>query len=155
VNMKTLAESYLEKATKRLRVLDVLLQEEAFSDVVREAQELVELAMKGMLRYVGVDPPKWHDVGPILFEHRDLLPETIRGALTRLQEISKRLRREREFAFYGDIDFIPTEEYTRQDAMQAIGDARFVLDNATLLIKSSDAASHPTEPEEPTTLKQS
>ena len=153
MNMKTLAESYLEKATKRLRVLDVLLQEEAFSDVVREAQELVELAMKGMLRYVGVDPPKWHDVGPILAEHRDLLPETIKGALTRLQEISKRLRREREFAFYGDIDFIPTEEYTRQDAMQAIGDARFVLDNATLLIKSSDTASQSPEPEEPTTLK--
>jgi HEPN domain-containing protein len=150
VNMKTLAESYLEKATKRLRVLDVLLQEEAFSDVVREAQELVELAMKGMLRYVGVDPPKWHDVSPILVEHRDLLPETIQGALTRLQEISKRLRREREFAFYGDIDFIPTEEYTRQDAMQAIGDARFVLDKATFLIKSSDAASQSQEP----TLKQ-
>jgi HEPN domain-containing protein len=151
VNMKTLAESYLEKATKRLRVLEVLLQEEAFSDVVREAQELVELAMKGMLRYVGVDPPKWHDVGPILAEHRDLLPETIQEALTRLQEISKRLRREREFAFYGDIDFIPTEEYTRQDAMQAIGDARFVLDKATLLIKSSEGASQLREPEEPTT----
>jgi hypothetical protein len=149
--MKTLAESYLEKATKRLRVLNVLLQEEAFSDVVREAQELVELAMKGMLRYVGVDPPKWHDVGPILAEHRDLLPETIKGVLTRLQEISKRLRREREFAFYGDIDFIPTEEYTRQDAQQAIEDARFVLENAKFLIKSSDQSP---EPEEPTTPKQ-
>jgi hypothetical protein len=82
VNMKTLAESYLEKATKRLRVLDVLLEEEAFSDVVREAQELVELALKGILRYVGVDPPKWHDVGPIIAEHRDLLPVTIRGTIT-------------------------------------------------------------------------
>ena len=40
MNMKTLAESYLEKATKRLRVLEILLDEEAFSDVVREAQEL-------------------------------------------------------------------------------------------------------------------
>jgi len=53
----------------------------------------------------------------------------------RLQEISKRLRREREFAFYGDIDFIPTEEYTRQDALQAINDARFVLEKAHLLIR--------------------
>lgn len=137
MNMKTLAESYLEKATKRLRVLEILLDEEAFSDVVREAQELVELALKGMLRYVGVDPPKWHDVGPIIAEHHNLLPEAIQGAITRLQEISKRLRREREFAFYGDIDFIPTEEYTRQDALRAIEDARFVLDNARLLIKSS------------------
>jgi HEPN domain-containing protein len=137
VNMKTLAESYLEKATKRLRALDVLLEEEAFSDVVREAQELVELALKGMLRYVGVDPPKWHDVGPIIAEHRDLLPMTMRGIITRLQDISKRLRREREFAFYGDIDFIPTEEYTRQDALQAIEDAHFVVENANLLIRQA------------------
>jgi HEPN domain-containing protein len=135
VNTKTLAGSYLEKATKRLRVLEVLLEEEAFSDVVREAQELVELALKGTLRYVGVDPPKWHDVGPIISEHRNLLPETIQGAIARLQAISKRLRREREFAFYGDIDFIPTEEYTRQDALQAIEDASFVLENANLVIR--------------------
>jgi HEPN domain-containing protein len=45
-----LAESYIVKATKRRRVLEVLLEEEAYSDVVREAQELVELALKAMLR---------------------------------------------------------------------------------------------------------
>jgi hypothetical protein len=133
--MKTLAESYLEKATKRLRVLDVLIEEEAFSDVVREAQELVELALKGMLRYVGIDPPKWHDVGPILTEHQMLLSEEVRASVPQLTGISKRLRREREFAFYGDIDFIPTEEYTRKDALEAIQDARLVVQKAQLLIK--------------------
>jgi HEPN domain-containing protein len=66
-----------------------------------------------------------------------LLPMTMRGIITRLQDISKRLRREREFAFYGDIDFIPTEEYTRQDALQAIEDARFVVENANLLIRQA------------------
>ena len=135
MNTKTLAQSYLEKATKRLRVLEVLMEEEAFSDVVREAQELVELALKGMLRYVGIDPPKWHDVGPIIAEHRDLFPEDMQNSLNRLMEISKRLRREREFAFYGDIDFIPTEEYTRENALEAIDDARFVLEKSTALIK--------------------
>ncbi|MBW1982801.1 MAG: HEPN domain-containing protein [Deltaproteobacteria bacterium] len=135
MNMITLAESYLDKASKRLRVLEVLLEQDGFSDVVREAQELVELALKGMLRYVGIDPPKWHDVGPILTEHQELLPRDIRPSVARLAKISKRLRREREFAFYGDIDFIPTEEYTREDALQAMDDARFVLEKAALLIK--------------------
>ncbi len=50
-----LARSYFVKASKRRRVLEVLLEETAYSDVVREAQELVELALKGMLRKVGVD----------------------------------------------------------------------------------------------------
>ncbi len=45
-----LAKSYLEKATKRLKILDVLLDDQAYSDVICEAQEIVELALKGMLR---------------------------------------------------------------------------------------------------------
>lgn len=65
-----LARSYFSRARKRLAALRALMQEEAFPDVVREAQELVELALKGMLRWVGIDPPKWHDVGSILKEHR-------------------------------------------------------------------------------------
>ena len=59
----TLAASYILKARKRLKALDVLFAEEAYSDVVREAQEIVELALKGALRAIGVEPPKIHDVG--------------------------------------------------------------------------------------------
>ena len=44
---KTLAQSYLLKATKRLKVLDVLFQEEAYSDVIREAQELLHSHFPG------------------------------------------------------------------------------------------------------------
>lgn len=110
-----LARSYLEKATKRKRVLDVLMEEAAYSDVIREAQELVELAMKAMLRWVGIDPPKWHDVGPIMLENVELFPDSLRPDLPRLAEISRWLRKEREFSFYGDIDFIPTEQYSRAD----------------------------------------
>lgn len=49
MNNLALAHSYLVKAQKRLKILDVLLAEEAYSDVIREAQEIVELALKGML----------------------------------------------------------------------------------------------------------
>lgn len=70
----TLAKSYLIKAQKRLRVLPALLAEDAYSDVIREAQEIVELALKGMLRQVGVEPPRWHDVGSLLQEYRLLAP---------------------------------------------------------------------------------
>jgi hypothetical protein len=82
----------------------VLLEEEAYSDVVREGQELVEFSLKGMLRSVGVDPPKWHDVGP-LQEHESLFPPSGRPSLGRLAEISRWLTKERAFAFCGDVDF--------------------------------------------------
>jgi len=63
VTSESLARSYLVKAQKRLKALAVLRDEDAHSDVVREAQELVELALKGVLRAIGVEPPKFHDVG--------------------------------------------------------------------------------------------
>ena len=106
---ESLARSYLVKAQKRLKALAVLRDEGAHSDVVREAQELVELALKGMLRAVGIEPPKFHDVGGLLIEHETKFHDDVRARLARAAEISKRLRRERELAFYGDIDFIPTE----------------------------------------------
>jgi len=131
MNMQTLARSYLEKAKKRLRVLEVLLEEEAYTDMAWEAQELVESAIKGMLRHLGMDPPKWHDVGPVLADQEHLFSEGVRAEIPRLRKISKRLRKEREFAIYGDIDFIPTEEHTRDDALEAIADARFVVATAS------------------------
>jgi HEPN domain-containing protein len=59
----SLAESYLEQCRLRLEVLRILHERGGWFDVVREAQELVELALKGMLRAVGIDPPKIHEVG--------------------------------------------------------------------------------------------
>ena len=134
----SLAHSYLVKAVRRLKILAVLLDEAAYSDVVREAQEIVELALKGMLRYVGVEPPKWHDVGQLLEEYRGRFSDPVASHIGRLSEISGWLRKEREFSFYGDIDFIPTEEYTRADALRAIEDARFVVSAAQSVIRPND-----------------
>ncbi len=131
---QSLAQSYLAKVEKRLKALAVLKAEGANSDVVREAQELVELALKGMLRAIGVEPPKYHDVGGLLLEHRDKIAPEVREGLGRAAEISKRLRKERELAFYGDIDFIPTEEYTIEDADRAYADAEWVVTLARRVI---------------------
>ena len=122
-----LAHSYLTKARVRLRVLEVLAEQAAWSDVVREAQELVELALKGALRMIGLDPPHWHDVGPLLVEHCTMFPEWFVDAVPRLADISRWLRPEREFAFYGDVDLIPTEVYRDADGHRAIDDALEVL----------------------------
>ncbi|MEA3275991.1 MAG: HEPN domain-containing protein [Pseudomonadota bacterium] len=131
-----LARAYLNKARNRVRVLEVLMEQDAWSDVVREAQELVELALKGVLRQLGIDPPKWHDVGPVLVEHQEKLPKSVRNQVDRLADISRWLRKEREFSFYGDTDFIPTEQYTHSDASRAFDDAVFVLSHAETVIDS-------------------
>lgn len=122
-----LATSYFIRARKRKGALDALMQAEAYPDVVREAQELVELVLKGMLRWIGVDPPHWHDVGPILVEQLDRFPPAIQHGIPRLAEISLRLRRDREAAFYGDIDLIPEHVFGRDAAERALAEADEVL----------------------------
>ena len=131
----SLAKSYLNKTQKRLKILEMLLEENDYSDVVREAQQVVELALKGMLRQIGIEPPKWHDVGPLILEYRTRFPDEVASQAEKLAEISAWLRKEREFSFYGDIDFILTERYSKDDAQRAIDDAKFTIQMAELTIK--------------------
>lgn len=143
----TLSQSYIKKATDRLDILDLLFKKGAYSDVVREAQEIVELALKGVLRYIGIEPPKWHDVSSILNENKEMLPARLLKELSRITLISKRLRKERELAFYGDEDFIPTERYDAKDARDAIRDARFVVKIVSMVVKTKKGKISPDTPD--------
>jgi HEPN domain-containing protein len=122
-----LTASYLKKARVRFQALSFYKEHAAYSDVVREAQELVELLLKAVLRSVGVEVPKIHDVGRVLEKHRHLLPQVLQERLEEIKRISKRLRKERELSFYGAEDFIPTEEYGLEDAELAIRETELVL----------------------------
>jgi HEPN domain-containing protein len=130
-----LSLSYISKATKRLKILAVLKDESAFSDVVREAQEIVELVQKAILRKIGIDPPKWHDVGDIIKTNLESIPKEYHTKILDLILVAKWLRGERELSFYGDIDFIPTEEYTTNDAEKAIQAANDWVTIGTILCK--------------------
>jgi HEPN domain-containing protein len=127
VKKDELSAAYLKKARVRLQALSFYKDNEAYSDVVREAQELVELLLKAILRAVGIEVPKVHDVGRTLEKHHCLLPSVLDKNLDEIKRISKRLRKERELSFYGAEDFIPTEEYDLEDAVMAIKDAGFVF----------------------------
>jgi len=116
---RSLGESYLRKARARLATLPILRDQAAYSDVVRESQEVVELALKGMLRLLGIEPPKWHDVGGFLLEYSDRFPAELRAGLPALAGDSAWLRKEREFSFCGEIDLIPSEQYGLGEAQRA------------------------------------
>jgi len=133
----SLSSSYLLKARVRVAMLTFLLEKESYSDVVREAQEAVELALKGMLREVGIEPPKWHDVGELLVAYAERFPVSVKTRVARLAEISKWLREERELAFYGDDEVIPSEHYDRAQAERAISDAAFTVETAERVINAA------------------
>lgn len=124
-----MAESYLMEGEIRLKTARSALEDRHFAYAVRQSQESVEMALKGALRYVGIEPPKWHDVGIILRKEAQKFPEWFTENLDRLTLISRELRREREPSMYGDSDLNlpPQELYTEFDAQDAIKKADFVM----------------------------
>jgi len=124
---QTLALDHVRRAEARLRALDVLYEAKSWADVVRESQEVVELALKGLLRAAGVDPPRVHDVADVLLAERQRLPDVVVKNLDGLVAASRSLRRDRELAFYGAEDLTPSDFYKRTDADQARDAARLVV----------------------------
>jgi len=114
-----LARDYIHRAEVRLKALDVLFDAESWADVVRESQEIVELALKALLRSCGVDPPRIHDVSDVLLAERARLPEALAEEVKTLAKISRDLRRDRELAFYGAEDLTPSGFYSREDGKLA------------------------------------
>ena len=123
VQNRDLARDYLWRSEVRLRALAVLYDAESWADVVRESQEIVELALKGLLRSCGVSPPRVHDVSDVLLAERERLPPGAVAYLDRMVSVSRRLRRDRELAFYGAEDLTPSGFYTKEDARAARTDA--------------------------------
>jgi HEPN domain-containing protein len=124
---RDLAADHVRRAHARLRALDVLHESGSWADVVRESQEVVELALRGLLRAYGVDPPRIHDVADVLLAERDRLPADLLPHLDRLAATSRTLRRDRELAFYGAEDLTPSSFYREADAVTARDSARDVV----------------------------
>lgn len=139
----SLAEDYVRRARKRLAALDALYGERAWADVVREAQEVVELALKAILRRCRIDTPRLHDVSDLLAEARPALSEALAQDVERLCEISRRLRRDRELAFYGSEDLTPSDFYREKDAREARDNARWVVETAEREFRGRSATPPP------------
>ena len=123
-----LATDYVRRATVRLHAIEVLHRAASWADVVRESQEAVELGLKGLLRSCGIDPPRLHDVSEVLRSERERLPAPVHVHVDRMAAISRDLRRDRELAFYGAEDLVPSEFYGEEDARRALEGARFVIE---------------------------
>lgn len=107
--------------------IETLYNGKFWADVVRESQEAVELSLKAVLRLSGIEPPRIHDVSDILEKNSASLPPIIRKNLVQVMKISRSLRKDREFAFYGSEDLTPSEFYKEADAQEAFTWAKQVV----------------------------
>ncbi|MEM4970161.1 MAG: HEPN domain-containing protein [Sulfolobales archaeon] len=128
MNNIDMARAYIEEAERRIRIAEMMLREKAYAYTIRQSQEAVELLLKASLRLIGIEPPKWRDVGPVLIEFSDRFPEWFREKILELAAISRWLRREREPSMYGDeeLGLPPTRLYTEPYALKAVEGAKIV-----------------------------
>lgn len=104
------------------RDLQAAWAEGDYNLVVRRAQEVVELSLKGALRILGVDFPKVHDVGSVFVEQMrrkgGMVSEEV---LSEIERISAWLSEARAPAFYLE------RAYGEPDARRALSEAEFTL----------------------------
>lgn len=137
MNNVSMAQSYLRQAEERIRHAKEALERGNYPYVVRQCQESVELLLKAALRLVGVEVPKWQDVGPVLKREAQRFPEWFQVEIPALARISRKLRREREPSMYGDEESgtPPDELYDRSDAEEALNYASNVYNIVLKLIQ--------------------
>lgn len=123
---KDLVSDYLFRCGARIKALETLMSLKSWSDVVRESQEVVELALKAYLRANQILPPRVHDVSPSLEENLSQFNKADHKMIARFIEISRTMRRDRELAFYGSEDLTPSQFYKEKDAKVALAMAEEV-----------------------------
>lgn len=132
---KSLIEDYLSRGKIRLEALRVLFKHGGFADVVREAQEIVELVSKSLIRFLGSEPARVHDTSAQLTELKERVAKESQAGLEELIEISRELRRDRELAFYGTEDLTPSEFYSKKDAQRALGFAERAIKYVSSIVE--------------------
>ena len=140
MNNIQMARSYLRQAEERLKHAKEALNDGNYAYVIRQSQEAVELSLKASLRIVGIEPPKFHDVGPILRRNSEYFPGWFRAKIDKIAHISRVLRREREPSMYGDEELAlpPDELYTFEDAKTALDGCVLVFNNCKKLLDEAE-----------------
>ncbi len=119
--MLKIAKSYLRQAKARLKDAKEAMQEKNNPYAVRLSQECVELSLKAVLKAVGIEYPKIHDVSDVLIEIKDRFPEWFKANIEFLCESSRILVKKREISLYGGEEAFlsPDEVIDKADAEDA------------------------------------
>jgi len=136
VKVDKLAVDYLERARSRLTDAESAFKRGDYPETVRYSQEAVELSLKAVLRIFGIEYPKVHDVGDILYVNMDKYPEWFRNEIDNIREISRELALKRAPAMYGlEVSGkSPSELFDKDDSLEALKSGKYVYELSRKLI---------------------
>jgi HEPN domain-containing protein len=113
----------IEDAEIYYKEMKMAFEEKRWNIVIRRAQEVVELSLKGILKIACIDYPKVHDVAPLFVKFvKEKKLEVDEKILEKIKNISEKLTKERAPAFYGE------KIYSEEEAKEAFEGAKEVLE---------------------------
>jgi HEPN domain-containing protein len=131
------ALAYLRQAKARLEDAEDAVEEKNYPYAVRLGQECVELCLKAVLKAVGIEYPKVHDVSDVLVDVKNRFPAWFREEIDYMSESSKILVKKREPSLYGAEEALlsPYEVISGTDADDAVKRAGRTFQLCNKLIK--------------------
>lgn len=137
-----MGERYIAEARGRLDLVRLALGKSLWAATVREAQECVELFLKGALRIAAVEPTRTHDVAELLRREAARFPVWFRNEIDHLAAISTEMAGDRGIAFYGDerLGIGPQDLFEEADARRAMQNLEYVADLCERLLVESGAS---------------
>ena len=122
MNTRLMALDYIKRARRCLKEARDALADNDPPMAVRRGQECVELSLKAVLRGLGVEYPKKHDVGEALEVVVPVVPFWFAAQIPAFAALSEKLARERGPAMYGyEAELTPASQlFTREDAEERV-----------------------------------
>ena len=115
---------------KLLHTAEFAFAENDAAMTIRRSQEALELAVKALLRAIGIEYPRVHDVSDVLLEHSSKLPENLRNKIDDLAELVAELAAIRGPAFYGyEREGIPASQAFKHGyAREILNKVKYYID---------------------------
>lgn len=134
MNTREMGRDYLGRAKRCLAEAEAALNDEDYSMTVRRSQECIEMAIKGVLRLVGIEFPREHDVSDVLLQTdwRQIgAPSWFIEDFEKLASIMREITPKRGPAMYGfEKEMKPAGEiFSAEDGIKALNEARFVYES--------------------------
>jgi HEPN domain-containing protein len=142
-----MSNNYFEQGSHRVPLVRLAYENKDWPIVVREAQEAVELMLKGVLRAIFVETLDTHNVAEALQSNRSRFPPWFARHIDRLSVISAEMAADRGPSFYGDEqrDIPPQQLFFEPEAAAALAQLEFVQEQCGRLIEELRTAAKAAE----------
>jgi hypothetical protein len=134
-NPHNLARRNLWNSGTRIKASELFMARGDWGDSIRECREAIDFSLKALLHGIGIEIPKFQDLGALLILHKDRIPGDLAVDWDRISRIAESLKGNQESSPFGGNDFMTFGEDpispapqvpTKEEAIRLLEDVRYL-----------------------------